>query len=81
MLPFNGAYHSLYINNDAISHFSTFPASFAIKSNVYFLTHQYLTIIITANHSAPYPYLCTQFYEYIALADVTVVLYLYLCVP
>ena len=31
-------------NNDDISHFSTIPASFAIKSNVYFLTHQYLII-------------------------------------
>ena len=41
---FNGAYHPLDINNDAISHFSTFPASFVIKSNVYFLTHQYLII-------------------------------------
>ena len=32
------------MNNDDISHFSTIPASFAIKSNVYFLTHQYLII-------------------------------------
>ena len=30
------------MNNDNISPFSTIPASFAIKSNVYFLTHQYL---------------------------------------
>ena len=44
MLPFNGPYHPLNIDNDDISHFSTFPASFAIKSNVYFLTHQYLII-------------------------------------
>ena len=27
-----------------ISHFSTFPTSFAIKPKVYFLTHQYLII-------------------------------------
>ena len=32
------------MNNDDISHFSTIPASFAIKSNAYFLTHQYLII-------------------------------------
>ena len=32
------------MNNDDISHFSTIPASFAIKSNVYFITHQYLII-------------------------------------
>ena len=32
------------MNNDDISHFSTIPASFAIKTNVYFLTHQYLII-------------------------------------
>ena len=32
------------MNNDDISYFSTIPASFAIKSNVYFLTHQYLII-------------------------------------
>ena len=36
--------HPLNINNDAISHFSTFPASFAIRLNVYLLTHQYLII-------------------------------------
>ena len=27
-----------------MSHFSTIPASFAIKPNVYFITHQYLII-------------------------------------
>ena len=43
-LPFNGPYHPLNMNNDDISHFSTIPASFAITSNVYFLTHQYLII-------------------------------------
>ena len=59
-LPFNGAIHSLYINNDAISNFSTFPTSFAIKPNVYVFTHQYF--IITANHSAPSPYPCAQIY-------------------
>ena len=32
------------MNNDDISHFSTIPASFAIKPNVYFITHQYLII-------------------------------------
>ena len=32
------------MNSDDISHFSTIPASFAIKSNVYFITHQYLII-------------------------------------
>ena len=32
------------MNNDDISHFSTIPASFAIKSNVYFIAHQYLII-------------------------------------
>ena len=32
------------MNNDDISHFLTIPASFAIISNVYFLTHQYLII-------------------------------------
>ena len=32
------------MNNDDISHFSTIPASFAIKSNVYFITNQYLII-------------------------------------
>ena len=32
------------MKNDDVSHFSTIPASFAIKSNVYFLTHQYLII-------------------------------------
>ena len=32
------------MNNDDISHFSTIPASFAIKSNVYFITHPYLII-------------------------------------
>ena len=32
------------MNIDDISHFSTNPASFAIKSNVYFITHQYLII-------------------------------------
>ena len=32
------------MNNDDISHFSTIPASFAIKSNIYFITHQYLII-------------------------------------
>ena len=44
LIPFNGPYHPLDINNDDISHLSTIPASFAIKSNVYFLTHQYLII-------------------------------------
>ena len=32
------------MNNDDISHFSTIHASFAIKSNVYFIAHQYLII-------------------------------------
>ena len=32
------------MKNDDISHFSTIPASFAIKPNVYFITHQYLII-------------------------------------
>ena len=32
------------MNNDDISHFSTIPASFAIKSNVYSITHQCLII-------------------------------------
>ena len=32
------------MNNDDISHFSTIPASFAIKSNVNFIAHQYLII-------------------------------------
>ena len=35
---------ALSMNNDDILHFSTIPASFAIKSNVFFLTHQYLII-------------------------------------
>ena len=40
-------YPAVYIipyNNDAISHFAAFPTLFAIKSKVYFLTHQYLII-------------------------------------
>ena len=32
---------------------------------------------LTANHSAPCPYLCAQFYWYISLADETVVFYHY----
>ena len=32
------------MNNDDISHVSTIPASFAIKSNVYSITHQCLII-------------------------------------
>ena len=43
-LPFNDPYHPLNMNNDDISHFSTISESCAIKSNVYFLTHQYLII-------------------------------------
>ena len=52
MLPFNGPYHPLNINNDDISHFPTFPASFAIKANVYFLTHQYLISINSQSQRA-----------------------------
>ena len=36
--------HPLNMNNDDISHFSTIPVSFAIKSNVFFIAHQYLII-------------------------------------
>ena len=36
--------HPLNMNNDDISYFSTIAASFAIKPNIYFLTHQYLII-------------------------------------
>ena len=40
------------MNNDDISHFSTIPASFAIKSNVYFIAHQYLIINNSQSHRA-----------------------------
>ena len=33
-------------------------------------------LLITANHSAPSPYLCAQINGYISLADETVVFYL-----
>ena len=103
------------MNNDDISHFSTIPASFAIKSQYLLLARTSISLctclcgthggaagqrgetfqtrrpdknnrnvpykricgakLITANHSAPCPYLCAQFYGYILLADETVVFY------
>ena len=38
-----------------MSRFSAFPTLFAIKSSVSFLNQP---ILLTANHSAPCPYLC-----------------------
>ena len=35
-----------------------------------------ISSLITANHSAPCPYLCAKFYGYISLADKTVAFYL-----
>ena len=56
------------MNNDDISHFSTIPASFAIKSNVYIITHQYLII----NNSQSQRALSVSVHT-----DETVVFYLY----
>ena len=64
------------MNNDDISHFSTIPASFAIKSNVYFITHQYLIINNSQSQRALSVSVRTG---YILLADETVVFYLCDC--
>ena len=54
------------MNNDDISHFSTIPASFAIKSNVYFLTHQYLIINNSQSQRALSVYVRTVLCVYFA---------------
>ena len=63
------------MNNDDISHFSTIPTSFAIKSNVCFIAHQYLIINNSQSQRALSVSVRTV-YGYILLADETVVFYL-----
>ena len=54
------------MNNDDISHFSTIPASFAMKSNVYFITHQYLIINNSQSQRALSVSVCTVLWIYFA---------------
>ena len=63
-LPFYGAYPSLNIYHDTISHFSAFLTLFAIKSNVYFLTHQYLIINYSQSKRALSVYVRTVLWIY-----------------
>ena len=65
--------HSLHVHNGAISQFAAYPTLVTIKSNIYFLTHQYSII----NYSQSKRALSAQFYGYISLlADKTVLFYL-----
>ena len=59
-------YHPLNMNKDDISHFSTIPASFAIKSNVYFITHQYSIINNSQSQGALSVYVRTVLWIYFA---------------
>ena len=43
-VPFNVAYHYVHANNGAIPHFRAYHTLLAIKSNVHFLSNQYLII-------------------------------------
>ena len=61
-------YSFLNINHVDTSPLTAFPILFEMKTNVYFLTHPYLDINYSQS-KVPCPYLCSQFYGYISLAD------------